>query len=95
MKKEWLDYTKWSRDNDVQIFKKRAKQSLAQLKLWSRHELGDRKKPVDRLMEELRNIKQYHLHYVDGDRIKKLKNGLMPYSSKKKFTGNRSPEQIS
>lgn len=46
------------------------------MKLWSRHELGDRKKQVDRLMEELRNIKQCHLHSVDGDRIKKIEKRL-------------------
>lgn len=76
VKKEWLDHTKWSRDNVVQTFKKMAKESLAQLKLWSRHELGDRKKQADKLMEELRNIKQCHLYYVDGDRIKEIEKQL-------------------
>lgn len=58
------------------FFLKRAKKSLAQLKLWSRHELRDRNKQANRLMEELRNIKQCHLHYVDGDRIKKIEKRL-------------------
>ena len=44
VKLEWLDQRSWCRDNAVRTFHKAAKESLAQLKLWSINELGDRKK---------------------------------------------------
>ena len=76
MKWEWLDQRSWCRDNDVQTFHKAVKESLAQLKLWSRNELGDRKKQVDMLVKELKIIKQNHLQYVDGAKIKSIEKQI-------------------
>lgn len=76
MKWEWLDQRSWCRDNAIQTFHKAAKESLAQLKLWSRNELGDRKKQVDMLIEELKIIKKNHLQYVNGARIKSIEKQI-------------------
>lgn len=44
VKKEWMDQRRWNSENAVELFKKAAKDSMAQLRLWSKEELGDRSK---------------------------------------------------
>lgn len=51
------------------MFKKAAKDSIAQLHLWSKEELGDRNKKLEESMKELKSIKQQNFHYKDGDHI--------------------------
>lgn len=76
IKNECLDFRTWCGEYAIKTFKKTAKESLAQLKLWSRKELGDRRKQTDKLMEELKTIRQHHIQYEDGDRIKRIEKKL-------------------
>lgn len=44
IKNEWLDFRTWCEEYTIKTFKKTTKEYLAQLKLWSRKELEDRRK---------------------------------------------------
>lgn len=76
IKKECLDFKTQCGEYAIKTFKKIAKESLAQLKLWSRKELGDRRKQTDKLMEELKTIRQHNILYEDGDIIKRIEKQL-------------------
>lgn len=76
MKSEWKEGSKWNCDNPVLLFKKSAKRSMVELKLWSRTEFEGRKKKLDGLFQQLRNIKERGEQYVSGEEIKKIKRQI-------------------
>lgn len=51
VKHEWIDPSIYENENPVQMFSKKAKASLIELKTWSKNEFGGRK-------EEIRTISQ-------------------------------------
>lgn len=76
MKSAWKKGSKWNCDNPVLLFKKLVKRSMVELKLWSRIEFEGRKKKLDGLFQQLRNIKERGEQYVSGEEIKKIKSQI-------------------
>ena len=60
----------------MQLLKKSAKTSMAQLKLWSKEEFGERKRKLELLMKELQMIRQSKKPYECGAEIKKLEKQI-------------------
>ena len=57
-------------------FQRAVKNSLSQLKIWSKVELDGRKKKQKDLIEKLQNAKQNKDQYVDGGEIRKLEKQI-------------------
>ena len=57
VKREWADTSYWSRGNRVDLFKKKSKESLAELKLWSNKEFKGRRNKLEKLKERLKTIR--------------------------------------
>ena len=52
------------------------KDSMAYLKLWSKDEFGGRKKKLEMLMEELKNMQLQGLQYGDGKKIQDIERQI-------------------
>ena len=50
VKMKWLDQGEWSHENAAECFMKTTKESMIQLQMWSRKELGDRRHKVEKLI---------------------------------------------
>ena len=72
VKHEWKDTSCWNRGNPVDLFKKKSKESLVELKLWSNDEFNGIKRKVKQLKEKLKTIREECSHYEDMDEIKKI-----------------------
>lgn len=57
VKHEWIDSRSWNCEDLVSQFKRTAKDSLAELKMWSREEFGGREKKLGKLLEDLKNYR--------------------------------------
>lgn len=76
VRREWLEQSKWDGTITSEQFKKVAKRSLAELKLWSRTEFGGREKKVKELINELKSVKHNFEHYMSGEKIKRLEKQI-------------------
>ena len=76
MNQEWRNSCRWSCENPVLLFKKKAKDSLAELKLWSKYEFEGRKKNLDQLLHHLQSIKESQEKYVNGNEVKKIEKQI-------------------
>ena len=63
MKNEWLKWHTNTRTSLVQMFKIVAKNSMAQLQVWSREEFGDRNKKLKKLIKKLQDAKENSCQY--------------------------------
>lgn len=73
---EWNNHGTWSDANPVQLFKKLVKTSMAQLKIWSRGEFGERTKMLESLTNELQMFRKSNMPYVSGMEIKKIERQI-------------------
>ncbi|KAH9671372.1 reverse transcriptase domain-containing protein [Citrus sinensis] len=76
VRREWLEQSKWDGTITSEQFKKVAKRSLAELKLWSITEFGGREKKVKELINELKSVKHNFEHYMSGGKIKRLEKQI-------------------
>lgn len=76
VREEWAHIGGEKGGNPVKQFQRVAKSTLANLKGWSKVEFADRKKKQDKLINQLRYVKQSRAREVNGDRIRKLKNQI-------------------
>ncbi|KAH9685475.1 reverse transcriptase domain-containing protein [Citrus sinensis] len=76
VRREWLEQSKWDGTITSEQFKKVAKRSLAELKLWSRTEFGGKEKRVKELINELKSVKHNFEHYMSGEKIKRLEKQI-------------------
>ena len=53
-----------------------AKESMIQLQMWSKKELGNRRHKVEKLIHELKEVKQRGQHYKDGELVKSLEKHI-------------------
>lgn len=60
----------------MQQFERVAKRSLAQLNIWSKEKLGDRKRKQNELIEKLKTAKQRQTQAIDEEEIRKLENQI-------------------
>ncbi|XP_024044123.1 uncharacterized protein LOC112100121 [Citrus clementina] len=70
IKAEWSCNGNWSGDTVVQTFAKTARDSLAQLKNWSREEFGGREKKLQRLIDKLGKLTEDQKQEDSGEEIK-------------------------
>lgn len=75
-KHEWKDTSCWNKGNPVDLFRKKSKESLAELKLWSNEEFKGRRRKLEQLKDKLNEIRQGYSHYEDGDEIKKTERQI-------------------
>ena len=66
----------WKDTDPVTVFKKAAKESLAELKLWSKQAFGGREKKLKKLLAELKTYKDNNNHYSSGDQVKLLERQI-------------------
>lgn len=76
VREEWAHIGGEKGGNPVKQFQRVAKSTLANLKGWSKVEFADRKKKQEKLINQLRYVKQSRAREVNGDRIRKLKNQI-------------------
>ena len=76
VKHEWIESRSWNCEDHVSQFKRTAKDSLAELKMWSREEFGGREKKLGKLLEVLKNYRQSNNHYEDGNEIKLIERQI-------------------
>ena len=76
VKHEWEESRSWNCEDHVSQFKRTAKDSLAELKMWSREEFGGRTKKLRKLLDDLKSYKQSSNHYVSGDEFKRLERQI-------------------
>lgn len=57
---------------------KTTKESMIQLQMWSREELEDRRHKMEKLIQELKELKQRNQHYEDGELVKRRKTYRWP-----------------
>ena len=69
---EWSMQGVWIDGNSVQLFKKSAKMTMAQLRIWSMEEFGERTKQLKSLTNELQRARLSNIPYVDGAEIRKI-----------------------
>lgn len=72
----WSSYDKWSHGNAVECLMKTTKESMIQLQMWRREELGDRRHKVEKLIQELKELNQRNQHYEDVELVKKLEKHI-------------------
>ncbi|KAH9735301.1 polyubiquitin 3 [Citrus sinensis] len=73
---EWKDTSCWSKGNPADLFKKKSKEALADLKLWSNNEFKGRQKKLKRLKDKLKMIKEDSSHHDSGDEIRKTERQI-------------------
>ncbi|KAH9735375.1 reverse transcriptase domain-containing protein [Citrus sinensis] len=61
VKREWKESSCWDRGNPVDLFQRKSKESLAELKLWSNEEFKGRQKRLKQLKESTTNPSQTQL----------------------------------
>lgn len=76
VKHEWKGTSCWNKGNPVDLFRKKSKESLAELKLWSNEEFKGRRRKLEQLKEKLKEIRQGYSHYEDADEIKKTERHI-------------------
>lgn len=76
IKKEWMESCYWNNGNPVELFKKKSKSSLAELKLWSRNELEGRSRKLEQLNSKLNELKNIYNHFDDGAEVRTIKNQI-------------------
>lgn len=60
-------------ENSIDLFKKKAKESMREFHLKSKEEFRGRQKQLEQLKNKLKMIKQDFSHYECGDELKKTK----------------------
>lgn len=73
---EWLENRRWRDKDPVTVFKKAAKESLTNLKLWSNQVFEWREKKLKKLLAELKTYKESNNQYMNGDKIKLLERQI-------------------
>ena len=76
IKHEWSMQGVWTDVNPVQLFKKSANTTMAQPRIWSRKEFGERTKQLKSLRNELQRARQSNIPYVDGAKIRKIEKQI-------------------
>ena len=76
IKAEWSCNGNWSGDTVVQMFAKTAKESLVQLKHWSRKEFGGREKKLQMLINKLEKLMEDQKQEDNGEEIKMIKKQI-------------------
>lgn len=76
VRQEWATYQEWNSGNSALNFHKTTKNSLAALKIWSKKEFGGRQKEMDKLMKQLKEIKQNYKHYEGGEDLKRTEQKI-------------------
>lgn len=76
IKKEWMESCCWKSGNPVELFKKKSKSSLAELKLWSRNELKGRSRKLEQLSSKLNELKNGYSHFDDGAEVRTIENQI-------------------
>lgn len=71
---EWAHIGGWIEENPIKQFQNVAKSTVANLKIWSKVEFASRKEKYEKLINQLKHVKQSKAHGVDGDHIRKLEN---------------------
>lgn len=71
-----MDHSGLEGENVVSLFQKKIRDTMAELKLWSKEEFGGRTKQLDKLLTDLETSRQQHLQYVDEESIKKLERQI-------------------
>lgn len=61
----------WSSNNPVNLFKKKSKECLAELKNWSKDEFNGRKMKLKQLTNKLKEIRNRCGHFDSGDELLK------------------------
>lgn len=56
------------------MFKRKPKESLTGLKIWSNHEFNKREKKLKQLINKVKEIKDMYSHFGNGDKIQKIEN---------------------
>lgn len=73
---EWLENRRWRYEDPVTVFKKTAKESLTNLKLWTNQVFGGREKKLKKLLAELKTYKESNNQYMNDDKIKLLERQI-------------------
>ncbi|KAH9695348.1 putative reverse transcriptase/RNA-dependent DNA polymerase [Citrus sinensis] len=76
VKQEWQKKSRWNEENPVELFNKKARESLGELQLWSKKEFGGRQKQLEQLQNKLKSIRHSFSHYDCGDELKKTENQI-------------------
>ncbi|KAH9769616.1 reverse transcriptase domain-containing protein [Citrus sinensis] len=76
VKREWKESSCWDRGNPVDLFQRKSKESLAELKLWSNEEFKGRQKRLKQLKERLKEIRQNYGHYDNGLEVKNIERQI-------------------
>lgn len=58
------------------MFKRKPKESLTGLKIWSNHEFNKREKKLKQLINKVKEIKYMYSHFGNGDKIQKIENQI-------------------
>lgn len=64
----------WNSGNPVELFKKKSKSSLVELKLWSRNKLEGRSRKLEQLSGKLNELKSGYSHFDDGAKVQTIEN---------------------
>ena len=76
VKHEWKEQCCWNSSNPAEIFMKKSKETLAELKLWSNGEFNGRKKKLEKLVNKLESMKKDYYHFESGDELKRVENQI-------------------
>lgn len=76
VKRKWKDTSCWNRGNPVDLFKKKSRESLAELKLWSNDEFKSRRNKLRQLKKKLKTIRQDYNHYDSGVEIRRTERQI-------------------
>ena len=76
VRQEWREVSYENGSNPIEIFKKKSKMSLVELKNWSNEEFSGREKKLEQLQNKLKDIKIGYNHAVNGEEITKVENQI-------------------
>ena len=85
IKAEWSCKGSWLGDSVVQTFAKTARDSLAQLKNWSREEFGGREKKLQRLIDKLGKLTEDQKQEDRGEEIKMTERQIHRFLAEKEI----------
>ncbi|KAH9748716.1 reverse transcriptase domain-containing protein [Citrus sinensis] len=73
---EWSKSCRWEEGNPAEMLKKKLKESLAELKIWSKNEFEGRRRKLKQLTNKLEEIKKGLGQSSGGDEVQNLENQI-------------------
>ncbi|KAH9663932.1 reverse transcriptase domain-containing protein [Citrus sinensis] len=76
VKHEWKDGSCWTKNNPVELFRRKSKDSLADLKIWSKQEFNGRDKKLKQLKNKLKEMKNQFSHFDNREEMQRIENQI-------------------